>query len=207
MMQNERISERHPMQQKLLLTLLITSRKLHHYLHGHPIKVISAYSLEQVLSSPNAAGRVAEWNIGLQAFQLEFYTTGVIKGAALANIMAEWIEPYEEEPRENKSLLPRDELCFRHDEKVSNNIAEYEGLIPGLRVAFALGIKRLSMNCDSQLLVNSSNKKYKPKDKHMAAYLEEVRKLEKRLLGLELQHIPRGVNMEADDIAKHASRR
>ena len=41
----------------------------------------------------------------------------------------------------------------------------------------------------------------------MAAYLEEVRKIEKRFLGLELQHIPRGANKEADDIAKRASRR
>ena len=36
----------------------------------------------------------------------------------------------------------------------------------------------------------------------MATYLEEIRKLEKRFLGLELQHIPRGSNKEADDIAE-----
>nr|XP_020197453.1 uncharacterized protein LOC109783261 [Aegilops tauschii subsp. strangulata] len=41
----------------------------------------------------------------------------------------------------------------------------------------------------------------------MEAYLEEVRKIEKQLLGLELQHMPRGMNKEADDIAKRASRR
>ena len=39
----------------------------------------------------------------------------------------------------------------------------------------------------------------------MEAYLEEVRKIEKLLLGLELQHVPRGTNKEADDIAKRAS--
>ena len=54
----------------LLLALLVASRKLHHYFQGHPIKVVSAYPLERVLRSPNAAGRVAEWNIELQAFQL-----------------------------------------------------------------------------------------------------------------------------------------
>ena len=41
----------------------------------------------------------------------------------------------------------------------------------------------------------------------MAAYLEEVRKLEKRFLGMELAHIPRSKNQEADDIAKWATRR
>ena len=40
--------------------------------------------------SPNTVGRVAEWNIELQTFQLEFGTTRIIKGAALANFAAEW---------------------------------------------------------------------------------------------------------------------
>ena len=168
----------------------------------------------------------------------------VIKGAALADFVAEWTDAAEEESREVKSLLPGDEapagwvmhfdgafsrqgagagvmlvsptedklyyavqLCFQHGEKVSNNIVEYEGLIAGLKAAAALGIKRITIKGDSQLLVNFSNKKYKPKDEHMVAYLEEVRKLEKHFLGLELQHIPHGINKQADDIAKRASRR
>ena len=70
------------------------------------------------------------------------------------------------------------QLCFQHGEKVSNNIAEYEGLIAGLKVA-ALGIRCLTIKGDSQLLVNFSNKEYTPKDENMEAYLEEVRKIEK----------------------------
>ncbi|KAK1681503.1 hypothetical protein QYE76_042351 [Lolium multiflorum] len=38
----------------------------------------------------------------------------------------------------------------------------------------ALGVKRLTVQGDSQLLVHFSNKVYKPKDDHMIAYLEEV---------------------------------
>ena len=34
------------------------------------------------------------------------------------------------------------QLCFQHGEKVSNNIAEYEGLITGLRAVVALGVKQ-----------------------------------------------------------------
>ena len=59
---------RYTMPKKLLIVLLVASRKLRHYLQGHPIKVVSAYPLERVLKSPNSTGRVTEWNIKLQAF-------------------------------------------------------------------------------------------------------------------------------------------
>ena len=68
-------------------------------------------------------------------------------------------------------------------------------------------MKRLTIKGDSQLLVNLSNKVYEPKDEHMEAYLAEVRGMEKQFWGLELQHVPRGTNQEADDIAKRVSRR
>ena len=60
---------------------------------------------------------------------------------------------------------------------------------PGLRAAIALGIKRILIKGDSQLLVNFSNKSYTPKDTYMVAYLEEVRNLEKHFRGMELRHI------------------
>jgi probable phosphoglycerate mutase len=99
------------------------------------------------------------------------------------------------------------QLCFKPEHKVSNNIVEYEGLLAGLRAANALGIKRLIVKGDSQLIVNFSNKSYTPKDEHMAPYLEELWKMEKRFQGLELKHISRGENVEADKIAKCASHR
>lgn len=72
------------------------------------------------------------------------------------------------------------QLCFQHGEKVSKNIAEYEGLIAGLKAVAALGVKRLIIKGDSQLLVNFSNKVYELKDEHMEAYLAEVRRMEKQ---------------------------
>ena len=50
-------------------------------------------------------------------------------------------------------------------------------------------MRRLTIRGDSQLLVNFSNKVYQTKDEHMVAYFKEVRKIEKRFLGLELQHV------------------
>src|SRR3954466_10985694 len=98
------------MPQKLLLALLVASRKLRHDFQAHPIKVVSSYPLERVLRSSNSAGRVAEWNIELQAFQLEFSTTRVIKGAALADFVAEWMEAPGLKVDEDRSLSPGSEV-------------------------------------------------------------------------------------------------
>ena len=97
------------MPQKFLLMLQVASRKLRHYFQGRPIKVVSAYLLERVLRSPNSGGRVAEWNIELQAFQLEFSTTRVVKGATLADFVAEWTDAPELKVGKDRSLSPGSE--------------------------------------------------------------------------------------------------
>ena len=93
------------------------------------------------------------------------------------------------------------QLCFGTRGKISNNIVEYEGLVCGLKAAIALRIKHIVVKGDSQLIVNFSNKTYEAKDRHMDAYLTEVHKLQKRFLGVGLEHIPRLDKKEADDIA------
>ena len=45
-------------------------------------------------------------------------------------------------------------------EKSTNNMAEYEGLLTGLRIVADLGIKKLIIRGDSQLLVKQVNKDY-----------------------------------------------
>ena len=67
---------------------------------------------------------------------------------------------------------------IRLDFKATNNVAEYEGLLAGLRAAAGLGIRRLIVKGDSQLVVNQVNKDYQCSDPMMAAYLAEVRKME-----------------------------
>jgi ribonuclease HI len=51
--------------------------------------------------------------------------------------------------RSGDKLFYAVQLCFKPENKVSNNIVEYEGLLAGLRAANALGITRLIVKGDS----------------------------------------------------------
>ena len=77
-------------------------------------------------------------------------------------------------------------------EMSTNNTAEYEGLLAGLRIAADLGIKKLIIKGDSQLVVKQVNKDYQ--SPLMKAYVDEVIKLEERFDGLQMEHIPRAQN-------------
>ena len=53
---------------------------------------------------------------------------------------------------------------------VSNNRAEYEALLSGLRIAIELGVKRLDVRGDSQLVIDQVMKESSCHDPKMEAY-------------------------------------
>lgn len=73
----------------------------------------------------------------------------------------------------------------------SNNVAEYEGLINGLRIAVKLGATRLLVYGDSKLVVDQTMKEANCNNPLMEAYCQEVCKLEASSGGIELHHLPR----------------
>jgi ribonuclease HI len=89
----------------------------------------------------------------------------------------------------------------------SNNMAEYEALLCGLRIAIETGIKRLDVRGDSQFVIDQVMKNASCHDDKMEAYCNAVRALEDRFYGIELNHVPRRYNEEANELAKIASGR
>jgi ribonuclease HI len=90
--------------------------------------------------------------------------------------------------------------------KVSNNGAEYEALIHGLRIAVSLRIKRLITYGDSKVVIDQVNKACDVKKETMNAYYAEVRKLEDNFEGLEFHHVSRDNNVAADVLSKLGSK-
>jgi ribonuclease HI len=86
----------------------------------------------------------------------------------------------------------------------SNNVAEYEALVNGLRIAIELGVRRLDARGDSQLVIDQVMKNSNYRDRKMEAYCDEVRRLEDKFYGLELNHVARRYNETVDELAKIA---
>jgi ribonuclease HI/transposase InsO family protein len=89
----------------------------------------------------------------------------------------------------------------------SNNMAEYEALLCGLRIAIETGIKHLDVRGDSQLVIDQVMKNASCHDDKMEAYCKAVRALEDKFYDIELNHVPRRYKEEADELAKIASGR
>ena len=88
----------------------------------------------------------------------------------------------------------------------SNNAAEYEALINGLRITIMLSATRLYVRGDSELVVDQVMKESSCKSPLMTAYCQEVRKLEDKFQGIELHHVPQKDNDVVDFLAKLATR-
>jgi ribonuclease HI len=89
----------------------------------------------------------------------------------------------------------------------SNNMAEYEALVNGLCITIELGVWRLDTRGDSQLVIDKVMKNSRCRDRKMEAYYDEVRRLEDKFHGLELNHVARRYNETVDELAKIASGR
>lgn len=87
-----------------------------------------------------------------------------------------------------------DEITYalRFDFQVSNNEAEYEALLAGLRLAQEVGAKHLRAFSDSLLVTSQVNNTYETKDQRMQKYLEITQKLAHSFKSFKIRQIPRG---------------
>ena len=86
----------------------------------------------------------------------------------------------------------------------TNNIAEYQALILGLKGAQTEGFKRLDVYLDSELLANQINGSYKVKNENLKILMQEVRGLLSSFQSVSVRHVLRCHNAQADKLANLA---
>ncbi|XP_057780030.1 uncharacterized protein LOC130998612 [Salvia miltiorrhiza] len=97
------------------------------------------------------------------------------------------------------------EQSIRCEFKATNNEAEYEAMLAGLGLAKEMGVKRISVFSDSQLVVNQIQGAYQAKDAKMVTYLGKVKELQSSFEEFTIAQVPRGDNSHADALANLGS--
>jgi ribonuclease HI len=189
--------------------VLMASRKLRHYFQAYHIIVPSSQPLKDIMRNREATGRIGKWATELNEFTAD-WTPGAHEeeinkdteawtvfcdgswgtfGAGAAVVLVA--------PSKVKTCY-----AAKLDFSCTNNIAEYEALLLGLRKLRAMGIRRAILNTDSQVISGHVDKSSKARDPKLERYLDTVRRLEASFEGFSVKNIPRGENEHADLLAK-----
>jgi ribonuclease HI len=207
----------------------MASRKLRHYFQAYHIIVPSSQPLKDIMRNREATRRIGKWAAELNEFSIDYVHRSSIQSQALADFIADWTLGAQEEA--NKDVKAWTVFCdgswgtfgagaaavlvapskvrtcyvARVDFSCTNNIAEYEALLLGLRKLKAMGIRRAVLKTDSQVISGHIDKSCKARDPKLEKYLDTVRRLEASFEGFSVKNIPRGENEHADLLAKSAA--
>ena len=96
---------------------------------------------------------------------------------------------------------------YSHPNRVTNNVAEYYGLIIGLKLALENEYTGISVEGDSKLVIEQVFGTWKCTHKNMIPLCEESKKLKKLFKSITGRWIPREKNSEADKYANLAIKR
>ncbi|XP_030970747.1 uncharacterized protein LOC115991144 [Quercus lobata] len=220
---------RYPRIEKIVFALIVASRKLRPYFQSNPILVMTDQPIKKSMNKPEAAGRMVQWAVELSQFDIEYHPRAAIKAQALADFIAEFTLPDEDGitdevdrwtiQTDSSSAQKRggvgvvittpDGEVMKYGVQLkfpaTNNEAEYEGILTGLRLGKALGAKNLLIQSDSRLVIGQISGEYEAKEERMQKYLKLTRQLTQEFDTVEFVQIPRSQNIGADKVSKLAS--
>ncbi|KAF8095030.1 hypothetical protein N665_0345s0010 [Sinapis alba] len=211
--------------ERMALAIATLARKLRPYFQSHSIVVLTDLPLRTILQNANQSGRLSKWAIELSEYDITYKGRPTIKAQVLADFIIEirpdqvaeleipvrsWILHVERASFNKGSgigvhlQLPTGELIeqsFRLGFAASNNEAEYEALIAGLRLAKVVRAKRLQAFYDFQLVASQYSGDYEAKNERMDAYIGLTKSLSAEFDHFKLTKVPQEENCFADALA------
>jgi len=183
--------------EKLELALFVTVRNLKHYFQSFSIVMLIEYELRTIVEDPEASDRITKWVIEIRPLGITFEARTSIKGQILADFIVEftpgpppqynslkgWILNVDGASNSKGAgvgvvITTPDESIIEQSYtlgfRATNNEAEYEAVIAGLKMATTLGVAEFEVRCDSLLIACQINGEYAAKDDRMAAHLKVV---------------------------------
>ncbi|GJY96952.1 reverse transcriptase domain-containing protein [Tanacetum coccineum] len=184
------------------------------------------------MSRPDMAGRLQKWSVMLGEHNITYRPRKSMKGQILADFLVEKPDenlpetPTADIPQEPWTLFTDGSSCIdgsgtgliltspkgteftyalRFQFTTSNNEAEYETLIAGLRIAAQMGVSNVRVSVDSKLVATQVLGAYVTKEQNMIKYLEKVKSLVSGFASFSISQVPRSKNKKADALSKIAS--
>lgn len=102
---------------------------------------------------------------------------------------------------------PRGEIVARlkkYTGRMTNNVAEYYGLIAAMDYAQSQGIRAIRIESDSELLVKQMRGQYKVRSEELRPLFERAKKMSQAFESFRIDHVYREQNREADALANEA---
>ncbi|GKA48872.1 reverse transcriptase domain-containing protein [Tanacetum coccineum] len=134
--------------EKLVLSLVFAAKRLRRYFQAHPIAVVTDQPIKQIISRPDVAGRLQKRIVMLGEHNITYRPRTSVKGQILADFL---MEKPEKSPSDTSVVETPQEppeateftYALRFQFTASNNEAEYEALIAGLRIAAQMEVRNV----------------------------------------------------------------
>ncbi|GAU33418.1 hypothetical protein TSUD_21110 [Trifolium subterraneum] len=213
--------------EKVVIALVNAARRLRHYLLAHTIVVRTDQPIKSLLVRPDMAGRMLKWSLELSEFDIRYESRKALKAQVLADFVAEMTCSSSSTNKANKWTIFVDGasnatgagagIILENEEGIlievslalsfptSNNQAEYEAFLAGLRLAEDVGTKEIKIYTYSQLIASQVLGEYQVKNDNLSEYLALVKEKITKFDSVEIQHVSREHNKRADILSKLAS--
>ncbi|GAU41760.1 hypothetical protein TSUD_13610 [Trifolium subterraneum] len=213
--------------EKVALALVTAARRLRYYFLAHTVVVRTDQPIKSLLVRPDMAGRMLKWSLELSEFDIRYESRKALKAQVLTDFVAEMTCPPSSTDGANKWTIFVDGasnaagagagIILENEEGIlievsialsfptSNNQAEYEAFLAGLRLAEDVGAKEIKIYTDSQLVASQVLGEYQAKNDNLSEYLALVKEKITKFDSAEIQHVPREHNKRADILSKLAS--
>jgi ribonuclease HI len=196
--------------EKIAYAVIMASRKLRHYFKAHKVRVTTGRGLGDLFRNLEASAKIAKWAVELSGYNVTFEPRTAIKSQVLVDFIVDWIGPSEPYQFRTETIwtihydgvwchagtdaaaiitspiglkykyVARLHFALESD-KCTNNIAEYEAVILGLRKLRALGVTIGIVKTDSKIVTGQIKKDCSAKELVLMQYLSVMRSLEKTI--------------------------
>jgi ribonuclease HI len=180
-----------------------------------------------MLSLPILKGKIGQWIIALSEFELTYQSAKAIKGQVMDDLVTQHCGPEVAIVEPNPLTMFFDgslcgvgtgigiilispqrtnyEFAIPIEKTSTNNQAEYQAVLKGIKPLREINAEVVEIFGDSQLVINQLAGEYECKDDILRIYHEKCLQLLQEFKIVNLEHIPKCHNSEANRLAQGAS--